>query len=105
MFVFDHPLWSYKAYVKKYVKNDFELLKIKHHNDKSSYEKAMKAIRPRNAMRVHSQQDTYRSRLQKRELKPKTLKEITKEEDTYFNIRMCDMGNACYVDKHYSDVI
>ena len=22
-----------------------------------------------------------------------------------FNIKLCDMGNACYVDKHYSDVI
>lgn len=22
-----------------------------------------------------------------------------------FNIKLCDMGNACYVEKHYSDVI
>ena len=22
-----------------------------------------------------------------------------------FNIKLCDMGNACYIDKHYSDVI
>ena len=23
----------------------------------------------------------------------------------WFNIKICDMGNACYVDKHYSDII
>jgi serine/threonine protein kinase len=22
-----------------------------------------------------------------------------------FNIKLCDMGNACYIDRHYSDVI
>lgn len=105
MFIFEHPLWSYKAYLKKYVKNDFELLKIKNHNNQQAYQKALKEIKPRNAMRVRSHQDSYRSRLMKQELKPKTIKDVIREETTDLNIRMCDMGNACYIDKHYSDVI
>lgn len=38
-------------------------------------------------------------------MRPKTMKEILKEEELEFNIRLCDMGNACYIDKHYSDLI
>lgn len=65
----------------------------------------MKAIRPRNIMRVRSQRDLHRSIVMRNELKPKTLKEIKKEELLDFDIKMCDMGNACYTDKHYSDLI
>jgi len=28
------------------------------------------------------------------------------EEELYnFNIQLCDMGNACFTDNHYSDII
>lgn len=47
----------------------------------------------------------YRSVAQRQELKPKTKREIAKIQEMNFNIKLCDMGNACYVDKHYSDVI
>lgn len=56
-------------------------------------------------MRVRSQKDLHRSHVMRDEMKPKTLKEIIKEEQSQFNIKLCDMGNACYTDKHYSDLI
>jgi hypothetical protein len=40
----------------------------------------MKAIRPRNVMRVRSHKDLHRSHVMHDEIKPKTLKEIKKEE-------------------------
>jgi len=39
------------------------------------------------------------------EMKPKTEKEIKRVLEQDFNIKLCDMGNACYVDKHFSDII
>lgn len=39
------------------------------------------------------------------ELKPKTRRDLSKICDVMFNIKLVDMGNACYVDRHYSDVI
>lgn len=56
-------------------------------------------------MRVRSQQDLYRSLKSKYELKPKDAQDIKYMQELDFNIKLCDMGNACYIDKHYSDVI
>jgi|LauGreDrversion4_2_1035121.scaffolds.fasta_scaffold45871_4 serine/threonine protein kinase len=39
------------------------------------------------------------------ELKPKSKAEVDKELEMDMNIKLCDMGNACYVEQHYSDVI
>jgi hypothetical protein len=39
------------------------------------------------------------------ELKPKSKAEVDKELEMDMNIKLCDMGNACYVEEHYSDVI
>ena len=39
------------------------------------------------------------------ELKPKSNEEVRKEVDMEMNIKLCDMGNACYIEEHYSDVI
>lgn len=41
----------------------------------------------------------------KDEIKPKSMSEIKEEERMDFNIKLCDMGNACYIEKHYSDLI
>ena len=41
----------------------------------------------------------------KNELKPKSIEEVKKEVDMEMNIKLCDMGNACYIEEHYSDVI
>jgi len=66
--------------VNKYVKYDFEQLKIKYGSNPSEFKKEMRAIRPRNVMRVRSQKDLHRSHVMRDEMKPKTLKEIIKEE-------------------------
>lgn len=39
------------------------------------------------------------------ELKPKSKDKMAQIEDMDFTMKLCDMGNACYVNKHYSDVI
>ena len=39
------------------------------------------------------------------ELKPKVRRDLEEICDLMFNIKIVDMGNACYIDKHYSDVI
>lgn len=39
------------------------------------------------------------------ELKPKNMQDLNEICDLMFNLKIVDMGNACYVDKHYSDVI
>ena len=39
------------------------------------------------------------------EMKPKSRRDLDKICDVMFNIKIVDMGNACYVDHHYSDVI
>jgi hypothetical protein len=54
VFVFEHPLRSYQYYVKKYVSNDFELIKQKCGADKIAFRKEIKKILPKNKMRVRS---------------------------------------------------
>lgn len=39
------------------------------------------------------------------ELKPKNIGDLTAICDLMFNLKIVDMGNACYLDRHYSDVI
>lgn len=39
------------------------------------------------------------------EIKPKTKQEMKEVVNLNFNIRLVDMGNACYINKHYSDLI
>ena len=57
-------------------------------------------------MRVRSQQRAYRTLELKDQLKPKTASRVEQETtEMRFNIKLCDMGNACYVNQHYSDVI
>lgn len=56
-------------------------------------------------MRVRSAQPVYRSLQQSHELKPLNAQDLHHIADLDFNIKICDMGNACYVDNHYSSVI
>lgn len=76
VWIFEHPLRSYKAYVKKYVSNDFELFKIKHASDPEAYKAARKSVKPRVALRVRSQQPSFRTRWLHNELKPKSKEEV-----------------------------
>jgi serine/threonine-protein kinase SRPK3 len=56
-------------------------------------------------MRVQSQQPTYRSLRASKELKPLTPNEVQDITDLDFKIKICDMGNACYFDEHFSTII
>lgn len=38
-------------------------------------------------------------------MKPLTKSAVEKLKDMDFSIKLCDMGNACYVDEHFSDII
>ena len=38
-------------------------------------------------------------------MKPLTNSEVERMKELDLRARMCDMGNACYIDKHYSDII
>lgn len=102
--IYDHPLESYKKYIQTYVKNDFAVLKKKI-SDPVALRKAIKKVQPKHLMRVRSQDRLYSSLKQKHELKPKDAIDILQIQELDFNIKLCDMGNACYIDRHYSDVI
>jgi hypothetical protein len=39
------------------------------------------------------------------ELHPKRRRDLEDICDVMFDIKIVDMGNACYTDRHYSDVI
>ena len=65
----------------------------------------MRRIRPKLRMRVKSQYPLHSSIKASEELRPKGRRALRKVADMDFNIKLCDMGNACYIDKHYSDII
>jgi len=56
-------------------------------------------------MRVHSHKHPYGGTKMYMELKPKLRPDLEAICDCMFNIKVVDMGNACYTDRHYSDVI
>lgn len=39
------------------------------------------------------------------EIKPKIRRDLEEICDCMFNIKIVDMGNGCYIDRHYSDII
>jgi len=40
-----------------------------------------------------------------KEMKPLSYHRVDLMKELDLKVRMCDMGNACYIDKHYSDII
>ena len=56
-------------------------------------------------MRVQSHHHPYGGTKLYMELKPKERPDLEAICDCMFNIKVVDMGNACYTDRHYSDVI
>lgn len=56
-------------------------------------------------MRVHSHELPYKGLKMYNELKPKKRPQLEQICDCMFNIKVVDMGNACFTDNHYSDVI
>jgi hypothetical protein len=39
------------------------------------------------------------------ELKPLSHRDVDRMKELDLQVKLCDMGNACYIDKHYSDII
>jgi len=74
-------------------------------DNNEAFERKLRKIRPHRQMRVRTEGPCYRSKVAFKELKPKNDRDIKKINDVDINIKLCDMGNACYIDKHYSDVI
>ena len=102
---FWHPLRSYKKFIKEHANTGFASLKEASQGDEKVFDKMFQKIKPKTRMHVRSQQTLYRSTKLGEELKPKGRAALRKVADLDFNIKLCDMGNACYIDKHYSDVI
>ena len=59
----------------------------------------------RKYLRVNSQQrlDSYEEYFD--EIKPLRHSDVTRMKELDLQVKLCDMGNACFVDKHYSDII
>lgn len=100
-----HPLHRDRVFIEKHVKTDFAKLKEKSKGDERAFQKLLKKVEPKRRMRVRSQEPLYSSEKFAEELKPKGRTALRRVADMDFSIKLCDMGNACYIDKHYSDVI
>jgi hypothetical protein len=42
---------------------------------------------------------------QSREMRPLSRNDVERMKDEDINVKLCDMGNACYITNHYSDII
>lgn len=102
---FDHPTKSYKKFVREHALNDLERIRLRSGTDVKVFKSNLRKERPYRHLRVQSQQDLYRSKAARFELKPKGTSDLRRLNEADFNIKLCDMGNACYINKHYSDVI
>lgn len=56
-------------------------------------------------MRCESQQNLHSQTEKCNELKQLTQLDVNRLRKLDFSIKLCDMGNACYIDKHFSDII
>ena len=72
---------------------------------KYRYLRRQKCREIKKKMRVHSHKHPYGGTKMYMELKPKLRPDLEAICDCMFNIKVVDMGNACYTDRHYSDVI
>jgi len=59
----------------------------------------------RRYLRVNSQSRNERHAKKVRELRPLTQSRVEKMKELDISVKLCDMGNACYIEKHYSDII
>lgn len=56
-------------------------------------------------LRMMSQQRTQNQKRQYLEMRPLTYGDVARMKEEDLQVKLCDMGNACYIDKHYSDII
>lgn len=105
--MFQHPTRKYQKFVKEHASDDFSALKAEAEGDelKFKYLKKKECQKVKTRMRVNSHFHGTVAKKMFMELKPKVMSELTAICDLMFSLKIVDMGNACYVDKHYSDVI
>ena len=41
----------------------------------------------------------------KEEMHPLSHHDVDRMKELDLQVKLCDMGNACYIEKHYSDII
>lgn len=104
---FQHPTRRYLKFVKDHASNDFQQLKDEAEGDQIKYKflRKQKCKEIKTRMRVSSHRHPYGGTKLYMELKPKHRHDLEAICDVMFNIKVVDMGNACYTDRHYSDVI
>ena len=56
-------------------------------------------------LRQRSQRALYSHIKASEAVKPLDEKRVERMKDMAFTIKLCDMGNACYIDEHFSDII
>ena len=54
---------------------------------------------------MQSVQRTPAQRAYYEDIAPLTHEEVRRMKELDLNVKLCDMGNACYIDNHYSDII
>lgn len=61
--------------------------------------------RNRKFLRVSSQPKLHSQLQISEEMRPRTHYDIERMREQDIQVKLCDMGNACYKDHHYSDII
>lgn len=92
---FEHPTFVYRRYLKDLYGGKFD----------PSDEDKSHAAHVKTRLRVRSEPRLYRQIQSTRELKPLTAQDLFRLRDLDFKIKICDMGNACYIDNPLSSVI
>jgi len=59
----------------------------------------------RRFLRVNSQPKLHSQFQASEEVRPRTHYDIERMREQDIQVKLCDMGNACYKDHHYSDII
>ena len=56
-------------------------------------------------MRVRSQKKLWSDRVREAAIKPLDAQAVEEIKNLDFTMKFVDMGNACYIDEHFSDII
>jgi serine/threonine-protein kinase SRPK3 len=65
----------------------------------------LKKNKHRKWLRVSSQGRLESDKKYHEELQPLTDEAVHRMQELDLQVKLCDMGNACYIDQHYSDII
>jgi len=65
----------------------------------------LKKNKHRRILRVNSETKIPSLTKYYNEIKPLTHQEVKMMQEKDLQVKICDMGNACYINEHYSDII